>query len=77
MTSISGSRSAAMSGGRSAFRIAITAAATSAPPKLLTARAGNDPGGDEQRERDEQPRDDEPRRARCCGRFGAQTGFSP
>ena len=56
VTSISGSRSAAMTGGSIALRIAITAAATSAPPKLFDVGAGDDPGGDEQRDRREDPR---------------------
>ena len=37
---MNGSRSAAISGGRTAFRIAITAAATKAPQKLFTSAPG-------------------------------------
>ena len=40
MTSISGSRNAAITGGSNALRIAITAAATNAPPQLSTWAPG-------------------------------------
>ena len=40
VTSISGSRNAAITGGSSALRIAITAAATNAPPQLSTWAPG-------------------------------------
>ena len=59
MTSISGRRSAAISGGRIALRSAITAAATKAPPKLSTSAPGTIHAAIEQRRRGEHPRDDE------------------
>ena len=62
VSSMNGRRSAASSGGRIAFRTAITAAATSAPRKPLTARARDDPRRDEQRGRGHDPRDEEVQR---------------
>ena len=77
VTSISGSRSAAMTGGSNALRIAITAAASEGAAEALDCGAGDDPGGDEQRERREEPRDDEPNEPDAAGASGPRPAFSP
>ena len=88
-TSANGSRIAATSGGSTAFRIAISSAATTAPPKPLTWTCGTIVRGDQQRGRGDEPREDQAHRLnrrtlrrparllavwrRCCPPVGVAT----
>ena len=76
MTSISGSRSAAISGGRIALRTAITAAATNAPQKLWTAAPGTIHAATSSATV-ASTHETRRRIGPMCGRAGPQTGFSP
>ena len=60
--SVNGSRSAATSGDRIAFRIAITAAATSASKNVWTVTCGTSSAADEHRRGRHQPADRDPHR---------------
>ena len=73
---MNGRRSAATIGGSSALRIAITSAATSAPPKLSTDASGTIVAATSNAAAETiQAR--RTRKGRICGRPGLQAGRSP
>ena len=59
---MNGSRSAATIGGKTAFRIAMSSAATRRPAEALDRDAGDDRGGNEQSRSADEPRDDQANR---------------